>query len=152
MVVNRSYLSRIRPILQLPIVSAGAVVFTWGMCVLSAPPPLWIGSGLVVLYLIWVGRAGILPASLWISLLILLAIVNDGRPDFFFEGKSRYRFWSMGLTLAWTAGVSLVYFLGHHGEICARYPSQLCRQLRLISCAAILVGHVLGQLLVEVGI
>ena len=152
MVVNRSYLSRIRPILQLPIVSAGAILFTWGMCVLSAPPSLWIGSGLVVLYLIWAGRAGIFPASIWISLLILFAIVNDERPDFFFEGRSLYRLWSMGLTLAWTSGVSLVYFLGHHGETCARYPSKLCQQLRHISCAAILVGHVLGQLLVKAGI
>ena len=152
MLFNGSYLSRIRPLLQLPIVSAGVVIFTWGMNILYAPTSLWIVTGLVAIYLLWVGKAGILPASMWISFLIFLAILNDQRPHFWFEGRSLYRYWAMGLGLFWSLGVGLVYFISHHVEICARYPSKIYQQLRVLSLAAIVSGYCLGQLLYEAGL
>lgn len=145
-----AYLTRIRPLLQLPVVSGAIVVLVWIGCAFSVKPLLWICTSTVVIYLLWTGNGGIVPAVTWVTVLIVLAIVADVRPDIW-QGVRPYRMWARILGSLWLTGTGTVFFLGQQGELCSSYPGKLCIQLRLISVASALVGGCMGKLLFDVG-
>ena len=47
-------------------------------------------------------------------------------------------------------GVNFLQKISQHGDLCARYPNGLCRQLRLLSLLSMCVGACLGTLLFDV--
>lgn len=87
----------------------------WGLSALAAPVPIWVGTGLVVAYLFWTGKRGIFIASIWITLLVSLAIAFDLSPAFWPE-KLKYRYWALCLMLIWGAAIAVIWFLGLYGS------------------------------------
>lgn len=102
----------------------GAVVLCqglvgWSLTAMGAPPVLWLGCALVGAYLLRVGRGGVVPALLWVTLLITVAVVWDvypplRPPDFY------YRYWALVLLGLWGLGLGAVAGLGRCGEALGR--------------------------------
>ncbi|MGK7910935.1 MAG: hypothetical protein AB4050_05535 [Synechococcus sp.] len=144
----RAPLDRVRPLLQMPVVSLAVLGMAWMGCAFSAPIAVWVVSGALFIYLLWSGRGGIVPAITWISLLILLILVADVRPEIWQEVRP-YRYWARIVFAMWMVGVGIVCFLSQHGDLCARYPQGLCKRLRLLSAIGMCVGFFMGTLLFD---
>lgn len=93
------------------IISVG--ITGWGLSILEAPFPIWLVTGLVVAYLFWTGRRGVFIASIWITLLVSLAIALDLSPDFWPE-KLHYRYWAMCLMLIWAVAIAAIWLVGSY--------------------------------------
>ena len=144
-----AYLDRIRPLLQLPAVGCAVLGMAWMGCAFSAPLFVWIVTIALTIYLLWSGSGGIVPAIAWVSLLILSILVTDIRPDIWMEVRP-YRYWARIVAAMWLTGTGIAWFLCQHGDLCARYPHGLCRQLRWLSLLSMCVGASMGTLLFDV--
>lgn len=143
-----AHFDRIRPLLYMPVASGAVLAMAWVGCAFSAPPVVWVVSGGLLVYLLWSGSGGIVPAISWISLLILVILISDVRPEIWQELRP-YRYWARIVSAMWIAGVGIVWFLSRHGDLCARYPTKLCRQLQLMSSLGMCAGASLGTLLFD---
>lgn len=110
--LSSPYLRRLMQILGL---AAGLGVCGWSLTLFSAPAPVWVGTALVVGYLLWVGRGGIFLASLWITALISLAIALDIFPAFW-PHQLHYRYWALTVILLWGFGTLLLAGLGRYAQ------------------------------------
>ncbi|MEM8714582.1 MAG: hypothetical protein AAGE92_02225 [Cyanobacteria bacterium P01_G01_bin.4] len=133
----------------MPAVGCAVLGMAWLGCAFSAPLVVWIVTIALTIYLLWSGSGGIVPAIAWISLLILSVLVTDIRPDMWLDVRP-YRYWARIMAALWLAGSGIAWFLSQHGDLCARYPQGLCRQLRLLSLLSMCVGACLGTLLFDV--
>lgn len=140
----------IRRLLQLLSLVLGCGLFGWGLSAFHAVPLIWLGTGCVMGYLLWVGQGGIFPASVWITVLISLAIAFDLIPPFW-PDHVKYRYWAMGLILIWAAAVGIMGLLGYQGDRLSRDRLNQRLGVRFISLGAALIGLELGRMIYQSG-
>ena len=112
----QSALAIMRLLLKILMLIVGVGLFGWGLSAFAAPTVIWVGTGLVMIYLFWVGKGGIFPASAWVTVLMTLAIALDVFPAFWPE-QLHYRFWARSLIGLWAGAIGIVWLLGSYGPI-----------------------------------
>lgn len=122
----------------------------WGWCLaaFATPFPLLLFTGLVVAYLIGVGPRGIVPASVWLSLLITVVVALDLFPPFW-PTTWPYKHWAMAVLLLWGFSLAIVYLLARQGQRLQQMPGKLGG--RVITIGLLYLALQAGGLLYQAG-
>jgi hypothetical protein len=96
-----------------------------------------------MVYVLWVGRAGIFLASVWATVLISLVIIFNILPPLWLKYFD-YRLWPTSVIFFWGASVLLFTLLANYTQDLQRLPRQARFCWRLGSWVLLLVGLGLG--------
>ncbi len=140
-------LSPLRPGLALTArlltLSVGFAILGWCLACLASPWPIWAGTFLTTVYVVWVGQAGIFLASVWSTVLISLVIIFNILPPLWLEYFD-YRLWPASIILFWVASVLLFALLANYTQGLQQLPPQVRFFWRLGSWLLLLAGLGLG--------
>ncbi|MFZ4640567.1 MAG: hypothetical protein ACOYMP_09225 [Nodosilinea sp.] len=132
--------------LQLSALALGFSFIGWCLGSLAVPLSIWVGTGLTIGYVLWVGRAGIFLASVWMTLLVSLVIALKIFPPHWLE-YFRYGYWPLSLILFWGSGVLLFTLLGNYVQSLPLLPIKTPFLGQLVSFLVLLLGLGLGAIL-----
>ena len=130
-------------IAQLIPLIVGFAGFGWCLACLASPWPIWLGTLLATMYVLWVGQAGIFLASVWATVLISLVIIFNILPPLWLEYFD-YRLWPAIIILFWGTSVLLFTLLANYTQGLQPLPRQARFWWRLGSWLLLLVGLGLG--------
>ena len=116
----------------------------WVLSAFSASGLVWSCTGLVMVYLLWVGKGGVFPASAWVTVLITLVVAVNRFPTFWPQ-TLQYRYWAMSLMGIWAAAMVVIYGLGLYGDYCSRQALKFRRMTYGVTLATVLIGLQSGQ-------
>lgn len=129
--------------LQLFALTLGFGVLGWCLSSLAAPPPIWLGMGLTIGYVVWVGRAGLFLASVWITFLVSLVVGLKIFPPHWLE-YFKYGFWPLSLMAFWAAGMGLFALLGNYVQSLPARHRLLWQGLALVAIGLGLAAGIKG--------
>ena len=132
-------------IAQLIPLIVGFAGFGWCLACLASPWPIWLGTLLATMYVLWVGQAGIFLASVWATVLISLVIIFNILPPLWLEYFD-YRLWPASIILFWGTSVLLFTMLANYTQGLQPLPRPARFWWRLGSWLLLLVGLGLGAL------
>lgn len=141
-------IQRLSPLLWSATFIVGFGYCGWWLAALHAPWPLWLSSYCLLFYLITSGTGGVVPVSLWITGLILAAILTDSLPSFW-SHKTEYRHWARVLLSLWGFCSLMIYLLGRQSEALHQtHDSLKIMQFwyLLITCLGLNLGKLAYQL------
>ncbi|MGF1460307.1 MAG: hypothetical protein ACFBSG_14940 [Leptolyngbyaceae cyanobacterium] len=111
----------------------------------TAAPWVWGMTGSVMVYLLWVGRGGLLLASLWVTLLMTALIAFDLFPKIWPQNL-HYRYWALSLMTLWGMAIAILYLLSSYGDMWRRNHNGLQRWgQQSLGVAGVVMGLALGH-------